>query len=104
MSEGDDDVSNFPSANRYLMTRFSPSPLPANGQQELSTSSAQQGLALAELTGDVCALLQLWLLMAAIEGRSLGGTFTPIDRLRALHCTHLLLQHRLGMQSMSRPV
>ncbi|XP_057371231.2 uncharacterized protein LOC130692170 [Daphnia carinata] len=39
----------------------------ANGQQELSKSSAQQGLALAEMTGDACALLQLWLLMAAIE-------------------------------------
>lgn len=42
----------------------------ASGQQELSTTSAQQGLALAESTGDPYALLQLWLLMAALEGRS----------------------------------
>ncbi|KAI9563968.1 hypothetical protein GHT06_007706 [Daphnia sinensis] len=42
----------------------------ANGQHELSKSSAQQGLALAKLTADVGALLQLWLLMAAIEASS----------------------------------
>ncbi|XP_032778290.2 uncharacterized protein LOC116917044 [Daphnia magna] len=42
----------------------------ADGQQELSKTCAQQGLALAERTADVGALLQLWLLMAALEATS----------------------------------
>jgi len=46
----------------------------ANGQQELSKSSAQQGLAVAELTGDVGALLQLWLLLTAVEGQNCAMT------------------------------
>jgi pilus assembly protein TadC len=52
----------------------------ANSQQELSKTSAQQGLALAELTGDVGAILQLCLLMAAIEGQTTNFTM-KIDRL-----------------------
>lgn len=73
----------------------------ANGQQELSTTSAQQGLALAESTGDTPALLQLWLLMAALEGQP-----KTTSRIAGLHVVNILpyyIQQWRGIQPMSKP-